>query len=58
MQEELAKLSTHGTQTIAKGSSHYIQLDRPDVVIEGVRSVVDQVRAVQAPAVTPVLKNL
>jgi pimeloyl-ACP methyl ester carboxylesterase len=44
MQEELAHLSTRGTQTIAKNSSHYIQLDRPDVVIEAVRSVVEQAR--------------
>ena len=45
MQQELAHLSTQGTQTIAKNSAHYIQLDRPDVVIEGVRNVVEQVRA-------------
>lgn len=45
MQEELAHLSTRGTQLIAKNSSHYIQSDRPDVVIDAVRSVVDQVRA-------------
>jgi pimeloyl-ACP methyl ester carboxylesterase len=44
MQKELAQLSTRGTQVIAKNSSHYIQLDRPDVVIESVRGVVDQVR--------------
>jgi pimeloyl-ACP methyl ester carboxylesterase len=45
MQEELAHLSTRGTQTIAKGSAHYIQNDRPDVVISAVRSIVDQARA-------------
>jgi len=45
MQEELAHLSTRGTQAIAKGSAHYIQIDRPDVVIDAVRSVVDQARA-------------
>ncbi len=44
MQEELAHLSTRGTQTIARNSSHYIQIDRPEVVIEGVRKVVDQAR--------------
>jgi len=48
MQEELAHLSTRGTQTIAKNSSHYIQIDRPDVVIDAVRSVVEQSRAAQA----------
>jgi pimeloyl-ACP methyl ester carboxylesterase len=45
MQEELAQLSTRRTQVIAKNSSHYIQIDRPDVVIDAVRSVVEQVRA-------------
>jgi len=48
MQEELAHLSTRGTQTIAKNSGHYIQLDRPDVVIDAVRRVVEQVRQAQA----------
>ena len=45
MQQELSQLSTRGTQVIAKNSSHYIQMDRPDVVIDAVRRVVDQVRA-------------
>jgi pimeloyl-ACP methyl ester carboxylesterase len=44
MQEELAHLSPRGTQTIAKNSSHYIQLDRPDLVIDAVRNVVQQAR--------------
>jgi pimeloyl-ACP methyl ester carboxylesterase len=44
MQEELAHLSTRGTQAVAKNSAHYIQLDRPEVVIDAVRSVVDQSR--------------
>jgi pimeloyl-ACP methyl ester carboxylesterase len=44
MQEELAQLSTRGTQTVAKNSGHYIQIDRPEVVIEAVRSVADQSR--------------
>ena len=47
MQEEMAHLSTRGTQAIAKNSSHYIQLDRPDVIIESVRAVVEQAGAVQ-----------
>ena len=45
MQEELAHLSTRGQQTVARNSSHYIQLDRPDVVVEGVHEVFDQARA-------------
>jgi pimeloyl-ACP methyl ester carboxylesterase len=44
MQEELAHLSTNGKQVIAKNSGHYIQLDRPEFVIEAVHSVVDQAR--------------
>jgi pimeloyl-ACP methyl ester carboxylesterase len=42
MQEEMAHLSTRGTQNIAKNSGHYIQMDRPDMVIDAVRRVVDQ----------------
>jgi pimeloyl-ACP methyl ester carboxylesterase len=52
MQEELSYLSTRGTQVIAKNSSHYIQIDRPDVVIDAVRSVVEQARTPQ-PASNP-----
>jgi pimeloyl-ACP methyl ester carboxylesterase len=47
MQEELAHLSTRGTQTVAKNSAHYIQIDRPDVVIDAVRNVVEQARQAQ-----------
>jgi len=47
MQEELSRLSTRGTQTIAENSAHYIQIDRPDVVIEAIRKVVEQARAAQ-----------
>jgi pimeloyl-ACP methyl ester carboxylesterase len=47
MQEELAHLSTRGTQTIAKGSAHYIQIDRPAIVIEAVRNIVMQARAAE-----------
>jgi pimeloyl-ACP methyl ester carboxylesterase len=50
MQEELALLSTRGRQVIAKNSGHYIQLDRPDLVVDTVRIVVDQARqALQPP---------
>jgi pimeloyl-ACP methyl ester carboxylesterase len=44
MQEDLSRLSTRGTQTIAKGSAHYIQIDRPDVVIAAVHNIVTQAR--------------
>jgi hypothetical protein len=44
MQEELSHLSTRGTQEVAKNSGHYIQLDRPDLVIEAVHRVFDQAK--------------
>jgi pimeloyl-ACP methyl ester carboxylesterase len=51
MQEDLAHLSTRGTQTIAKNSSHYIQVDRPDVVIDAIRNVVQQGREWESKAI-------
>jgi len=48
MQQELAQLSTRGTQLIVKDSAHYIQIDRPDAVIEAVNKVVQQTREVPA----------
>ena len=54
MQKELTHLSTKSTQVIAKNSGHYIQLDRPELVIEAVRNVVDQARQAQnAPQPNP-----
>jgi hypothetical protein len=50
MQQDSARLSTRGTRVIAKNSAHYIQIDRPDVVIESVRAVVQQARMVQVPS--------
>jgi pimeloyl-ACP methyl ester carboxylesterase len=48
MQEELAHLSPRGTQTVAKNSAHYIQIDRPDVVIDAVRNIIEQARPAQS----------
>jgi pimeloyl-ACP methyl ester carboxylesterase len=48
MQQELARLSTRGTRTVAKNSSHYIQLDRPDLAIGAIRTVVSQVLQVRS----------
>ena len=50
MQDELSHLSTRGTRAIAKNSAHYIQSDRPDVVINAVRNVFEQARQPQSPA--------
>jgi pimeloyl-ACP methyl ester carboxylesterase len=44
MQDELSHLSTRGTHVVATKSGHYIQIDRPELVIEAVRNVVDQAR--------------
>jgi len=44
MQDELAHLSTRGTREIAKNSGHYIQLDRPELVIDAVHRVFKQAR--------------
>lgn len=48
MQEELAHLSPRGTQTVAKNSAHYMQIDRPDVVIDAVRNIIEQARPAQS----------
>jgi pimeloyl-ACP methyl ester carboxylesterase len=45
MQEELSRLSTEARRVIAKGSGHYIQQDRPKLVIDAVHQIVDQVRS-------------
>lgn len=42
MQEDLVHLSIRGTHAIAKNSSHYIQTDRPDMVVAAVRDVIDR----------------
>lgn len=57
MQEELAHLSTRGTRTIARNSGHYVQLDRPDLVIDAVRNVVQQARELQSMAIWIVSEN-
>ena len=40
MQTDLASLSTAGIQVIAKDSGHNIQFERPDLVVETVRTLV------------------
>jgi len=51
MQVELSHLSTRGTETIVKGSSHYIQIDRPEAVVAAIKNVYGQ--AIQAAAPKP-----
>jgi len=51
MQEELANLSSRGTQSIVRNSSHYIQLDQPTAVTSAVRNIVEQARQTSVPPV-------
>lgn len=50
MQEEEASWSTRSRHVMVDDATHYIQFDRPDVVIEAVRSVVGIVRGTGATA--------
>jgi pimeloyl-ACP methyl ester carboxylesterase len=44
MHDDLAKLSTNGSNRVVAGAGHYIQLDRPAAVIGAVREVVNSAR--------------
>ncbi len=44
MQEDLKKLSTRSRRIIAKGSSHYIQIDRADLIEREVPLFIQQIR--------------
>lgn len=43
-QRELARMSTTGVQFVAEESGHCIQCDRPDVVVDSIREMADEVR--------------
>lgn len=45
LQQEMARESANGTYRVAPDTTHYIQLDRPDIVIDAIRSVVDAARS-------------
>ncbi|MFH0785075.1 MAG: alpha/beta hydrolase [Pseudomonadota bacterium] len=45
MHDEVASWSSNSRHQLVPNASHYIQFDRPDVVIEAVRSVVNDVRS-------------
>ena len=44
MQEDLKKLSTRSRRIIARGSSHYVQLDRAELVEREVKLFLEQIR--------------
>jgi pimeloyl-ACP methyl ester carboxylesterase len=43
MQKELSKLNASGTQIIAEGSGHLIPLEKPEVVVSAIQSVITDV---------------
>jgi pimeloyl-ACP methyl ester carboxylesterase len=43
MQEELAGLSTQGKRIVVRESGHNIQLEAPQVIVDAVREVYEQV---------------
>jgi len=51
MQDDEASWSQRSTHRIVEGASHYIQFDRPAVVVQAIRDVVGEVRA--GPRITP-----
>lgn len=44
LQAELVSLSSNSRQVIAKDAGHYVHLDRPDLVIDAIRDVLDAVQ--------------
>ncbi|WHZ20603.1 MAG: hypothetical protein OJF55_002752 [Rhodanobacteraceae bacterium] len=45
LHDDIAALSTRGVNEIVPGAGHYVQLDKPDVVIAAIRQVVETVQA-------------
>lgn len=46
MHDEETRWSSDGRHQVVPDANHYIQFDRPDIVIEAVQSVVERVRAI------------
>jgi hypothetical protein len=44
MQKDLTSFSTQGQQVIATESGHMIHYDQPELVIDAIRTIVEQVR--------------
>jgi pimeloyl-ACP methyl ester carboxylesterase len=44
MQDELTRLSSRGKRVIVEDSGHYMHVDRPEVVVDAIREVVEAVR--------------
>lgn len=48
LQKELLQLSTHSTHAIAQGSGHNVMMDRPDIVIEAIRKMVENTKRMKS----------
>jgi hypothetical protein len=44
LQQKLVALSSRSTQIFADRSSHYVPFDQPEVIVDGVRRVIDATR--------------
>ena len=44
LQQELVRLSPQGKLIVAEGSGHFIQNDNPELIIEVIKQMVEQVR--------------
>ena len=44
LQEDFSHLSARGSRVVAKGSTHYVQLQRPALVIDAIHFAVDASR--------------
>lgn len=49
MQEEIKQLSPQSHRIIARGSEHYVHVDRPELVIDEVKAFVQSIRAKTVP---------
>lgn len=43
MQKEILQISSNGEFIIAKNSAHYIQNDEPEVVVNAVKRLIDNI---------------
>ena len=45
LQEHLKALSPRSRRIVARGSAHHVMIDRPDVVVSGIRQLVTEIRS-------------
>ena len=48
MQRDLLKLSTDSEQILVQNSSHYINEDKPKVIVEAVRNMISKTKLLHA----------